>query len=379
MPAHHSLTPRFFVICCVSVFMLNPLCKGNEKNTPNDQNLKKILDLNEVLGESPSQFASQSLRDIFHRNDVVAADLQARPLTEESKNEVFQQSFLKYIKGIYNRNDYALALSQDATHIINFLELSNEMTLDTNTVYVGLRLFYNKFKAAELVDDQVIISLLEKLPAVIERHFSNEMIPQATTDLAFIKKHIETTLLTKLTDHIKEFQATPDSFLSNLSEELAQYCKQQTDIAHKQELRIETRERLRQVTFRLFDTILSKTIWDPKTNESIWKSFTSIANNLQLLGNHGIVNHMDDLDDLLWTLTHRFCFYLDLTGAALPVSFYHLVEHDLDNKAVFFLEFKEQDDGIISKKETIAEALLKSKARAIAYEKSGIIATQTVF
>jgi len=43
------------------------------------------------------------------------------------------------------------------------------------------------------------------------------------------------------------------------------------------------------------------------------------------------------------------------------------------------LEFKEQDEGIVSKKETIAEALLKAKARAIAYERSGIIATQTVF
>ncbi len=379
MLSHHSLISRLFVICCVSVFMLSPLCKGNGQNTSNDQNLKKILDLNEVLGESPSQFASQSLREIFHRNDVAAHNLSTRPLSEESKNEVFQQSFLKYIKDIYNRKDYALALSQDATHIINFLELSNEMTLDTSTVYVGLRLFYNKFKAAELVDDQVIMGILEKLPLAIEHHFAEENVLQATTDLAFIKKHIENTLLTKLTDHLQDFQAAPDSFLSNLADELAQYCKQQVDTAHKQAFRIETRERLRQMTFRLFDTMLSKAIWDPKTNDGVWKSFISIANKLQLLGNHSIINHMDDLDDLLWTLTHRFCFYLDLTGAALPVSFYHLVEHDLDNKAVFFLEFKEQDDGIVSKKETIAEALLKAKARAIAYEKSGIIATQTVF
>jgi hypothetical protein len=369
-----------FLVCLVSVFMLNPMCKGNEQNPQNDRNLKEIVDLDEVLGErTPAQFASQTLKDLFYSHDTVSRDLQSRPLTEESKNEAFQKSFLRYIKEVYNRKDYALALSQDATHITHFLDLSNEMTLDTSTVYVGMRLFYNKFKAAELVDDHVIAQLLESIPTSIERHFTDDLAPHATTDLTFIKKHIESTLLTKLTDHIKEFQATPDSFLSALAEELALYCKQQVDGVQKQAVRIETRERLRQITFRLFDTILSKAIWDPKSNEGTWKSFTGIANSLQLLGNHGIINHMDDLDDLLWTLTHRFCFFLDLTGAALPVSFYHMVEHDLEHKAVFFLEFKEQDDGIVSKKETLAEALLKAKARSIAYERSGIIATTTVF
>jgi hypothetical protein len=368
------------LVCLVSVFMLHPMCKGNEQNPQNDQNLKEIVDLDEVLGEStPAQFASQSLKDLFYTHDTVSRDLKKHPLTDESKNEVFQKSFLKYIKEVYNRKDYALALSQDAAHIKNFLDLSNEMTLDTSTVYVGMRLFYNKFKAAELVDDHVIAQLIESVPTGIERHFTAEQTTQVTSDLTFIKKNIENTLLTKLTDHIKEFQAAPDSFLSTLAEELATYCKQQIDSVQKQAARVETRERLRQITFRLFDTIISKAIWDPKSNENLWKSFIGIANKLQLLGNHGIINHMDDLDDLLWTLTHRFCFFLDLTGAALPVKFYHQVEHDLEHKAVFFLEFKEQDDGIISKKETLAEALLKAKARSIAYERSGIIATTTVF
>jgi hypothetical protein len=378
------VTPRLsltrFIVCLVSVFMLGTMCKGNQQNSPIDQNLKGIVELDEVLGEStPAQFASQSLKDIFYRHDTVAHELQQRQLTEESKNDVFQKSFLKYIKDVYNKKDYALALSQDASHIKHFLDLSNEMSLDTHTVYVGMRLFYNKFKAAELVDDHVIAQLIETIPGSVERHFSTDFAPQTTTDLAFIKKNIESTLLSKLTDHIKEFQAAPDLFLSALAEELAVYCKQHIDNAQKQAFRVETRERLRQATFRLFDTILSKAIWDPKSNEGIWKSFTAIANSLQLLGNHGIINHMDDLDDLLWTLTHRFCFFLDLTGAALPVKFYHTVEHDLEHKAVFFLEFKEQDDGIVSKKETLAEALLKAKARSIAYEKSGIIATTTVF
>lgn len=378
MQAHLRLFARFSFVLFVSVFMLNQLGKGTNTQ-PEDQNLKGIVDLNETLDEmTPTQFAAQTLKDFFHTHDVTR-DLTQRPVTEESKNDIFQKSFLKFIKDVYNKRDYALALSQDPSHIIQFVDLSNEMNLETNTVYVGLRLFLNKIKEAELVDDTVITTLLESLPKALERHFTAQESQQATTDLSFIKKHIESTLLVKLTDHLNEFQTQPDSFISTLSEELATYCKQQIETVQKQSHRIETRERLRQVIIRLFDTMLAKTIWNPKTPENIWKSFCNIANNLQLLGNHSIINHMDDLDDLLWTHTYRFCFYLDLTGAAFPSSFYHKIEHNLENKSVFFLEFKEQDEGIISKKEILGEALLKVKARSIAYEKSGIIATTTIF
>jgi hypothetical protein len=83
------------------------------------------------------------------------------------------------------------------------------------------------------------------------------------------------------------------------------------------------------------------------------------------LAQYRIIDHMDDLDDLLWTLVHRFIFYIDLVGAELPVEFYERIEQDLVNRSVFFLEAKEQDDGITSKKQALIEALLKGKARAI--------------
>jgi hypothetical protein len=336
-----------------------------------DQNLKAIVDLDEVLDEStPSQFASRNLKDFFTRNDF---NLQNRKQVAESKTSAFHKSFINYIKEVYNKRNYVQALAQDGSHIIQFLDLSNEMNLEADTVYVCLRLFYNKIKACELIDDTVLLQLLERMPTLLERYFTIEETSQYAFDLAFIKKNLENQLLIKFTDHITEFDNAPDTFLATLAEELAKYYQQEIDQIKKQQQQDEIRERLRHTVIKFFETALSKCIWAPQVYESIWKSFLGIANGLQLLGTHGIINHMDDLDDLFWSLVHRFAFFLDLTGSSLPVSFYEEAEHDIHNNAVFFLEYKEQDEGITSKKETLAEAFLQAKARAIAYEKKGII------
>ena len=112
--------------------------------------------------------------------------------------------------------------------------------------------------------------------------------------------------------------------------------------------------------------------------QGIWESVLRIANGLQLLGVHGILDHMDDLDDLLWSLVHRFSFFLDLAGSSLPVSFYEEIESDLAAKVVFFLEAQEQDETIKTKKTILLEALIKAKAKAIAFEQKGIFTDQLI-
>ena len=127
---------------------------------------------------------------------------------------------------------------------------------------------------------------------------------------------------------------------------------------------------------RFFETTLSKIIWNPNMYEGIWQSVLSIANGLQNLGLRGILDHMDDLDDLHWSLTYRFCFFLDLAGSHLPLEFFDEVENDLDSNVVFFLEMQEQDEGIKTKKEFITDALLKAKTKALAFERHGIFTDQ---
>jgi|GEM_PF-890144 hypothetical protein len=314
----------------------------------------------------------KSLRNFFEGLSFTTLNLQTRPSLGQSRTSIFNQAFLKYIKELYNDRSYADSLSQNAMHIVEFLEISNEINLGIESVYVGLRLFYNKIKSCEVIDDAVINQVLSPLPKYLERYFS-PLSKEPDFDQEGIKSTLEYIMCRRFVDNITDFYNTPDRFLSSLSQELAKSIgKNLIKFTVKKDYE-EIKERLRQLIIRFFEIALGKTVWNIKAPEGVWQSFLTIANNLQLLAVHGIINHMDDLDDLLWSLTHRFCFFLDFAGSGLPVSLFNEIEGDLKSCVVFFLEAKEQDDGIKSKKETLAELVLHGKTKAIAFEKAGII------
>ncbi|MFH0898137.1 MAG: hypothetical protein V1855_01010, partial [bacterium] len=70
----------------------------------------------------------------------------------------------------------------------------------------------------------------------------------------------------------------------------------------------------------------------------------------------------------LWSLVLRFCFYLELRGITLPSEFFDEVESDLASGAVFFLEEPELDVAIKTKKEILLEALMRAKAKSLAFK-----------
>lgn len=349
------------------VFIFYTGCQGTDEAT---------LYLSEAMDkETPSQSATRNFMNSLNIHEVERSVIMDNHVQEkESRTSVFQKSLIKYVKEIYNRKDYPQALSQDGSHILQFMDLSNELNLGAETVYVYMRLFYNKIKACEVIDDAMIVQLLETMPHKLERHFISEHEDQeGIYDLAFIKHQIESTMLSKFTEHLPSFQSEPDIFISNLAQDLASYYQQEIDRSTKQKNDADARERLRTIIIKFFDLGLNKTMWTPETYQNPWESFNIIGDGLVLLAQYGIVKHMDDLDDLFWSLTHRFCFFLDLAGASLPLDLYEEIERDLDNCSVPFLEMNEQDEGITSKKETLFECLLQAKARAFAYERSGII------
>ena len=328
--------------------------------------------------QTPSQFNAMNIKYYFQTLGSPFYVLQEDHSSDssESKTSIFNQSMIKFVKEMYNNKYYSDFLSQDGTHIIDFLNLSCQANLDIESLYTGIRLFYNKIKACELIDDTVIIQVLEPLPKLLGKYFEIEEYKIPTFDS--LSKNIESVILYKFTEHIQDFQQEPNSFITKLSEEIGSIAKKEIETLEKNKEKKEILERLRQIIIRFFELGLSKTMWEPKSYEGIWESVISIANGLQLLGVHGILDHMDDLDDLLWSLVHRFCFFLDLAGSSLPLTFYEEIESDLESKIIFFLEAQELDEGIKTKKDTLIKALLKAKAKAYAFEKNGLFTDQLI-
>ncbi|MBM3886562.1 hypothetical protein FJ364_01415 [Candidatus Dependentiae bacterium] len=355
-------------------------CNANSSMLTEDINKLEVTDsLDALLADdiTPLESSVQNLRDFFASLDVGVVTLKNRQSIPTSKTTRFNEAFLEYIKQVYNQRAYATHLSQNGSHVVEFLELGHELNLNAEYLYVGTRLFYNKLKEAEIINDTVSLQLLPAFTKYLTSHFEQQDEDyKPKENVEFLKRHTEEVILYKFTEHFNTFQTNPDSFIDELAHDLATFYQHQEDT--KEQLRIkrnnkqETLMRLRQMVIRFFELVISKTMWNTFQPETIWTSFTVLANGFQNLAQSHILDHMDDLDDLLWSLVHRFNYYIELTGADLPIEFYEKIENDLINRKVFFLEAKEQDEGIASKKQVLIEGLLRGKARAIA-EKEGLL------
>ncbi|MFC1894341.1 hypothetical protein ACFLYH_00140 [Candidatus Dependentiae bacterium] len=326
----------------------------------------------------PSDLCIISVKSYFTnlRSNHYYSSEQTDITVKKSKTEKFNKYLTKYVKDIYNSKYYANFLSQNGTHIVEFLELGNEININIQSIYTGFRLFYNKMKSCELIDDTVLIQVLKAIPTLLEKYFDIEEYTSPTT--FYLSRKIEDKILFKFTEHLQYFNEQPNQFITELSEEIATITKKEIRNLKKEFEEKEILERFRQTIIRFFEISLSKTIWNSISYEGIWESFKSIGNGLQLLGVHSILNHMDDLDDLLWSLVYRFCFFLDLTGSTLPISFYEEIESDIENKLIDFLEAPEQDEGIKTKKEVLSESLIRAKTKAFAFEQRGLFTDQMI-
>lgn len=378
---------RFYAfLCMASVTLAYNTCNAQDLQItpPAPPPLHSILDTNDILGhQTPAQTASLQLGNTIRQhglrpltNMVSSMEAATTDVTDgsaASKTSIFNQSLTDFIKKFYNHKQYALELSQNASHFSQFIEFSNELNLGVGPIYIWSRLMHNKFKSCEIVDDTVCAQLLETVPPLLEHYFAHDDTDANTNDLAFIKKQLESMILSRFTNHLDTFRLQPDIFISSLAQDLALHYQQEQTKQHKAALRAEMTERLRNTIIRMHETILSKVMWSPQNHGSIWPSFKNIAHGLQLLGEYNVANHMDDLDDLYWSLVHRFCYFLELTGGKLPMIFYDQMQKDLEERAVYFLEYREQDEGIRSKKEILMSSIMQAKARAIAYEKKGLL------
>lgn len=300
----------------------------------------------------------ESLRDLF------LTTYQTRGNVDN--NILYSQAMSQFITKMYNQPDYARTLSQDGRHISEFFSVAGELNLNAEQVYTGMRLFKTKLQATEAIDDTVTTHILSALPSELENYFP--LTPSAPKQERANAQKIEDTLLDGLTDHLQEPKQQLDQFLTGISHKIAGSLTAPQDTDEQM-----MRERLRQMTLRFVEQLLSKTMWYPQHHESIWQSVLSCAHHIHLLCTSNVVNHMDDRDEMINLLCQRFAIFLDQYGAALPLSFYDQVENDINNRMVMFLEGEELDEGVRHKREILLDALAKGRIKADAFHNHGLI------
>ena len=92
-------------------------------------------------------------------------------------------------------------------------------------------------------------------------------------------------------------------------------------------------------------------------------SVKHIANHLIFFKNNNIIIDADDLNDLLITLTERYCYFIDLVSNQLTPDFYDHVSNNIVHECVPFLEIKEQEAALASKKNRLIDVLSLTRYR----------------
>jgi hypothetical protein len=364
---------NYVAFTILTIIIISPIYTKKDIRLNEQTNISQYLDYKKP---TPLQLSTYNIKQYFsslYETDFYGMDTKAAML---SKTSIFNRSLTNYIKEMYNNQYYAIFLSQDGSHIIQFLELSNDINLDIEALYAGLRLFHNKIKTCELIDDSFLHQVMDPMPILLEKFFDD-------TELVFPKYQLlsqqtEDLLLAQFRENRDIFDETPNLFLNEISQQIGKLTKEEFDILEEMVEKKEITQRLQSLVIRFIEMALSKVMWDHTSYESVWESVLAIANSIQLLGVNGTIAFIEDLDDVFWSLTYRFCYFLNIIGSIFPTSFYEEIESDIDNGLVFFLELPELDKGITPKKQVLKNALFKAKIKAIAFEKKGLFTNQTV-
>ena len=114
-------------------------------------------------------------------------------------------------------------------------------------------------------------------------------------------------------------------------------------------------------------------MWSPQDEMKTWQSAKKIARQLAELMECNILDDVNDLDDLYWSIVHRYCFLLDINATEMPLSFYEDIQNDLADQQPLLLALEEQEDFIERKAERLLRSLVRGKARRAAFDRGILI------
>lgn len=205
--------------------------------------------------------------------------------------------------------------------------------------------------------------LLEVLPAALNPYFMNNKVGDIQQNSVYdtdafdrFKASVFNTLYLKFSTHYETFKTSPVHFFDDVSAQITAIAKQEMDTM---QMRIATK--------RFLELALHKLVWDYEDHTKIWHNVKNIAEQLSLLIENGIFEDLDDLDDMYWTLIHRFNYFIDLVGPQMPSSFYYEIKKDIAENELLLLTLEEQDICIQTKRDCLTYALLAAEAKSLAY------------
>lgn len=288
----------------------------------------------------------------------ISSDIKSRDTKSVNTQQLFD-----VVSSELKKPEYAQeVLPNDFSHFNQFLVHGQNIRNRQEYGRSVFGIFTKIMGGSQYVNAYAFSHMLEALPQTLKPYFraykAGVPTPLDGGDaLDRFKEEVNNALYVQFSSHFDFFKSSPELFLS----ELAQHI---TDLAAQE---INT-ERMRTATKRFLEMGINKLVWHPDEHEKIWPNIKKITGQLATLMEHNIIDDAHDLDEMYWTLIHRFNYFLDLVGTNMPVSFYADIKRDLQNSQLPLLTLEEQDICIQTKKECLLYGLLQAEAKTRALE-----------
>ncbi|HRN78421.1 MAG TPA: hypothetical protein PLU71_04225 [Candidatus Dependentiae bacterium] len=273
-------------------------------------------------------------------------------------------------KQLNNPNFGTDVLPHNFSYLTNLLEFGKNTHKGRTYIERVLRVFNRLIKGTPYINAYAFSDMLEVLPGLLEQDFiahkSKAFLKNSSLlDLDMydrFKESVNNVLYHNFLSDYDEFKKDPDDFLAGLTTQIIDIVEEEVNI-----------DQLRHVLLRFLELGTSKLVWSPEDQEYVWTSVKKISNQLAKLVEYNVLQDLDDLDDMYWSLIHRFCFFVDMTHTSLDVEFYDAIQHDLTRGELTLVELEEQESWLESKEDCLTRTIKASKAKKLAYDQ-GIIA-----
>ncbi len=278
-----------------------------------------------------------------------------------------QIDLFKFVSTELRKPSYAQdILPNDFSYLQSMIEHGHRLPNRQEYLRSVMSIFSKIMMASPYINAYAFLGALEDLPGQLVPYFtcykevgSRQYRMGVDTDMFDrFKETVDNLLYIRFSSQYDIFKADPEKFLHGLAEQVVDMAKQELDT-----------ERLRITIKRFLELNISKLVWSPEEHDEIWDNVKSISRYLEVLMEKEIIVDLNDLDDMYWTLIHRFNYFLDITSTELPISFYQKIKKDIyQDSSLKMLKLEEQDICIQSKKEVFIASLLQAEARRRAFD-----------
>ena len=228
-----------------------------------------------------------------------------------------------------------------------------------------ISLFSKLLKGSEYVNSYVFADLVKDMPQLLSHYFGAFQLESSGTlllasDLDMLErlqKTVSHLVFNKFTQDFDVCKKNPRQFLDDLSNRIVNATTQEVNM-----------ELLRQMVIRFLEVGLSKLVWSPRDEEKTWESVKTISHRLATLMEHNIIGDLNDLDELYWSLLHRYRYFIELHSTNMPLSFFNHLKAEITEKKVMLLELEEQETFMQSKASCLLNTVLAEEAKKRIYE-----------